>query len=486
MAPRFVCSPLLLATCASAIALAAPTAAVGANVTPTVDCVTTATSATSLWVYFGYVNTGSQTSIDFGDANQVVPGLGFQGQPTIFNPGAYPRVFRALFNTAAFSGISWELDGRTATATTSTPRCVAATTGPASAISTTGATVSGIVEADSIPVAYTFEYGKVGGPSLFTLERQAPPGASLTATEALTGLEPGTTYRYKLIASGSITTIGQEQTFTTQPLPVAPPAAARLAVQQTATPASVRPGELVTATVTLANTGPDTAQETTVRLSLPTGASVDAASLPPGCSPADDVTVTCSIGTIAAGGSAIRAVAFRPAQVGTARIVASASATTPDPDLADNVALSDVVVTIPPGVPQPGVGAPAPSTPLPPVLADLALQRGGPTRRVRLGRTTTIKYSVANRGTASAPGTVLVLRLPSGIARRSVTGAPCTGRRVLRCRLGELAVGAERSIVIGARVRSLGSHRDSASVTAVTGESVVTNNLAEGLIRTRR
>ena len=51
-------------------------------------------------------------AIHFGDENQVLPGLGYQGQPTVFNTGSYPRVFKAVFNSNVFSAVAWSLDGR--------------------------------------------------------------------------------------------------------------------------------------------------------------------------------------------------------------------------------------------------------------------------------------------------------------------------------------------------------------------------------------
>ncbi len=96
---------LLVATgagLAAATLLLAPVSAT-ADVVPFVDCVVAPVPpSVAAKVYFGYVNDGGQTSIVFGDANQVVPGIGYQGQPEIFSSGAFPRVFHAIWNVAAF------------------------------------------------------------------------------------------------------------------------------------------------------------------------------------------------------------------------------------------------------------------------------------------------------------------------------------------------------------------------------------------------
>ena len=88
-----------------------------AAITPLVECRQTNPDTGTRWIYFGYVNDGAPMNIEFGDQNQVVPGFGFQGQPTIFNSGSYPRVFRAVFNQNVFNAIAWDLNRIQAIAT---------------------------------------------------------------------------------------------------------------------------------------------------------------------------------------------------------------------------------------------------------------------------------------------------------------------------------------------------------------------------------
>src|SRR5262249_56559350 len=94
----------LIRTTVAALVLAAANAAgAGADVVPAVDCFVANGSGPSVnKVYFGYANDGAQTPIAFGDQNQIVPGIGFQGQPTGFNTGTYQRTFAATWNAAAF------------------------------------------------------------------------------------------------------------------------------------------------------------------------------------------------------------------------------------------------------------------------------------------------------------------------------------------------------------------------------------------------
>jgi hypothetical protein len=81
---------------AGLLAMAAPAAA---DVVPSVDCV--APAADTVNVYFGYANDGPQQTIEFGNQNQVAPGSGFQGQPTVFNQGKrLPRLLSATARIA--------------------------------------------------------------------------------------------------------------------------------------------------------------------------------------------------------------------------------------------------------------------------------------------------------------------------------------------------------------------------------------------------
>jgi len=108
----------------------ATTAAADASLTPVVDCVVPqGIDAQTSKVYFGYTNSGVDVSVPFGDSNQIVPGIQFQGQPTVFDTGTYERVFAASWNPTAFTTLAWELNGLTAIANSATPVCVAGITG---------------------------------------------------------------------------------------------------------------------------------------------------------------------------------------------------------------------------------------------------------------------------------------------------------------------------------------------------------------------
>ena len=78
--------------------------------TPVLDCVANAGGGIYI-AYFGYDNTGPVIDFPVGDFNEVIPGDPFQGQPTTFNVGAYPNVFRVEFDPVISPSVSWLLNG---------------------------------------------------------------------------------------------------------------------------------------------------------------------------------------------------------------------------------------------------------------------------------------------------------------------------------------------------------------------------------------
>jgi hypothetical protein len=204
----------------TSLALMAPASA-SAAITPVVECRQTNPDTGTRWIYFGYVNDGAPMNIEFGDQNQVVPGFGFQGQPTIFNSGSYSRVFRAVFNQNVFNAIAWDLNGIQAIATDQTPFCASGATGPASDVTTTGATLNGLVDSVNVETSYSFEYGTTIAYGQSTPERTLTSPTAELVSERLTGLAPGTTYHYRLVADGTVATVGEDRLFTTDPVPLA-------------------------------------------------------------------------------------------------------------------------------------------------------------------------------------------------------------------------------------------------------------------------
>ena len=127
-------------------------------------------------------------------------------------------------------------------------------TGAASAVGTTTAVISGSVNPDGGQATYAFELGVyAGGETQYGVVLSAPAGLGSTPvaeTFALSGLQPGTTYAYRItLSSGYVkneahTVVGATETFTTAGLPAVlaePPTLPLLAIPAIAFPAEAKP-----------------------------------------------------------------------------------------------------------------------------------------------------------------------------------------------------------------------------------------------------
>ncbi len=97
-----------------------------------------------------------------------------------------------------------------------------ATTGGVANITLTGATVEGLVNAHGASgTEYFFQYGKNATYESETEHIAIGEGEGEKAIAELAGLEPGTTYHYRLVArnSSGIPSDGEDRAFTTAPLP---------------------------------------------------------------------------------------------------------------------------------------------------------------------------------------------------------------------------------------------------------------------------
>jgi hypothetical protein len=239
---------------------------------PVVDCVVPqGISATSDKVYFGYTYGGVSMSVPFGDSNQVVPGIQFQGQPTVFNTGTYQRVFYAAWNPTAFQAIAWELNGFSAIANSTTPVCVSGITGTASDVTTSTATLHGDINIAGEQTTYHFEYGDDVGPSISTPSQTALPGPQQTISAPVADLTPGDTYHFRIVATNSDgTTEGALASFDTS-APSAPPVTTTVTAPSVTTTVTAPP---VTTTVTVqtpasATTSPTSTTPTTATTTEP-------------------------------------------------------------------------------------------------------------------------------------------------------------------------------------------------------------------------
>ncbi len=112
-----------------------------------------------------------------------------------------------------------------------------AITGPVSAVGTTTATATGTVNPNGRATSWFFEFGTSTSYGRQTATRSAGSGTSnVQVSGPLTGLTPGTTYHYRLVASNADgTTRGADGIFTTSSAPAAVTGAATSVTPTSAT-----------------------------------------------------------------------------------------------------------------------------------------------------------------------------------------------------------------------------------------------------------
>lgn len=168
-------------------------------------------------VFFGYENhTSGRLTIPVDDFNKVSPGLFFQGQPSVFNPGRFPRTFAAEFDRSFTVRVDWELNGVIASADAKTPLCQSGETGPASDPRPTEITLNGMVVPTFAGTTYAFQYGTTPALGRSTPAQTFTGNRPALVRATLIGLAPQTRYHYRLVitdAAGSVP--AAQRSFTT-------------------------------------------------------------------------------------------------------------------------------------------------------------------------------------------------------------------------------------------------------------------------------
>jgi phosphodiesterase/alkaline phosphatase D-like protein len=203
-----------------ALAASAPTATTGAaqqveyasaTVTGTVN---PSGSATTYYFEYGTSSAyGMQTSA--ASAGAGTTGVAVQ-QPLTGLAASTTYDYRVVAVSAGGT-----VDGNNATFTTPKTPAPTATTGMASGVNSSAATLNGSLDPEGVPTSYYFQYGTTAAYGSKTASQSA--GSATTAQSAaagVTGLEASTTYHYRLVAvSAGGTVVGGDLTFTTSKLP---------------------------------------------------------------------------------------------------------------------------------------------------------------------------------------------------------------------------------------------------------------------------
>jgi uncharacterized repeat protein (TIGR01451 family) len=242
-----------------------------------------------------------------------------------------------------------------------------------------------------------------------------------------------------------------------------PPPSADVSLTKTASPNPATVGSPITYTLTAANAGPDSAAGVSVSDPLPSGVSFASASTSQGtCSQAAG-TVSCALGSLAAGSHATVTVGVTPTATGTVTNTASVSATTADPNPANNSAT--VVVTVNPKA----------------TSADVSLTKTASPNPATVGSPITYTLTAANAGPDSAAGVSVSDPLPSGVsfASASTSQGTCSqAAGTVSCALGSLAAGSHATVTVGVTPTATGTVTNTASVSATTADPNPANNSA--------
>lgn len=285
----------------------------------------------------------------------------------------------------------------------------------------------------------------VGGNATVTIQVTPNVTGSLTDTASVTSnvTDPNTANNSAAVTVDAINVPGE----------------ADLALALVADPDPVETGQILTYYLDVANNGPSDALGVALSNVLPAGVSLVSAEPGQG-SCGGTTTVSCSLGTIPAGGDVLIVIQVIPNTAGSLTDTASVTSSVHDPDTSNNSAAVTSTVTGP--------------------EADLALTLTANPHPVLVGQTLTYTLSVSNVGPADATGVTLSDVLPAGVALVSVqpSQGSCAGTATLSCSLGALAVGDSASVVIQIVPNQAGTITDTASVSSDLSDPDPTNNNA--------
>jgi uncharacterized repeat protein (TIGR01451 family) len=210
-------------------------------------------------------------------------------------------------------------------------------------------TTSGVTITDSLPpgvtlVSATPSVGSCSGTTTITCDLGIfPGGASATVDIVVKPSTSGTLTNTATVSAATSDPHSGDNTATTTTTVVR---AADLSVTKTDAPDPVHIGQNLTYTIGVANGGPSSATGVTVNDALPKNAGFGSATASQGtCAlkPSKRL-VTCSLGSIPSGGSAVVTIVVKPTSKGTILNTATVSAQEADPDGSNNSATATTTV----------------------------------------------------------------------------------------------------------------------------------------------
>jgi len=252
----------------------------------------------------------------------------------------------------------------------STPSGCGATTEPATSVTTTSATLNGLL-GDSGGDAgncghWFFDYGTTIAYGSTTPAGVPQEGSEVPVSMTVTGLTPDTTYHFRLRAESGLVNVGDDVTFHTPAPPPPPPKqptpSPTLGLTDAVSPSTTTTGSSVTFTIVVSNGGAGDAGQTIVRDTLPGGLTAASASASVG-SCTGTATVTCTVGILGAGKSATITIVATAASAGA--YADAASVESPDAVRPAPTASAALTVTNPPPPATTGTTTMTPTTTTP-------------------------------------------------------------------------------------------------------------------------
>jgi uncharacterized repeat protein (TIGR01451 family) len=329
----------------------------------------------------------------------------------------------------------------------------------------------------SVPTGTTCTTPPVGGTGpISCTAASAPAGASGTVqlvVQVTAGTANGTTITDTATVNATNQAFGSKSATATDVVGSA--TQADLALSTASTPLSVFPGNNITYTQTITNNGPAAAAGASFTEAIPTNGTFESVTAPAGwtcTSPAVGATtgnVVCTGPTSFASGTSanIVVVVGVPSTVTAASITANASvtATTSDPNAANN---STTTVT--------------------PVQAvcDLAVTDSGTPSPVTAGGTITYTQTVTNAGPSSCSTATFTEATPTNTTFQTITGATgwtCTGFPT-QCTDASVPGGYSGTFTVTYKVNATatGTITDTATVATTSRDSNLANNTATSTI----
>ncbi|MFN0182137.1 MAG: hypothetical protein ACKVZ0_25310 [Gemmatimonadales bacterium] len=317
---------------------------------------------------------------------------------------------------------------------------------------------AGVVVTDTLAAGVTFVSASPGG----TLSGNV---VTWPATTIATGANTSYTVTVSFPTAGSFTDIAASTATTSDPTPGnnnGSAASARVTTTVTPAadvvvaksgPATAAAGTDVTYTITATNNGPSDASTVVVTDTLPAGATFISAT--GGGTLAGAVVTWPAVATLANGANTSVTVTLRFAAAGSYTNIAAASATTGDPNTANNRAAAPTTVT---------------------ASADVVTTKSGPAS-VLAGADAVYTITALNNGPSAATNVVITDTLPTGATFVSATnGGSLAGLVVTWPAIGSLANGGNVSYTVTVRYSATGTYTNIAASTSSTSDPVPGNN----------